>query len=53
MTWAAVITLMFLGLAWLRPDPPARRLPPANRAVDVLLGLWCLACAYALWDRYL
>lgn len=50
MTWAAVITLAVVGIAAI--TGAAR--PGAKDAVGrALLGIWFIACAIALWDRYL
>lgn len=50
MTWATVITLSFVGLSGVIGSI---REGGREAAVRFLVNFWLLACAYAMWDRYL
>ncbi|WP_424139382.1 hypothetical protein [Roseomonas chloroacetimidivorans] len=46
MMWATSITLAIMGV--IKVVPVGQR---EYRGVEFLIGIWCLGCAYAIWDR--
>lgn len=49
MMWASTITFVIFGACLI--SAAFRENGAADIAVRLVMGVWCLACAVAIWER--